>query len=148
MVPENKSGSRKINLVRIAHVFYTHKDIDKARQFLEDFGFHEVNRVGKSTYYRGLGPEPFVYVATEGSEDKFGGTAFAVESKEDLEYASKTLPNATKVHEMTEEPGGGFRVTFKDPFDGFPFHLVYGQSPSAPLERKKSGQQDFNFVRR
>jgi hypothetical protein len=29
---------------------------------------------------------------------------------------------------LTDAPGGGHCVTFKDPVDGFPFHLVHGQS--------------------
>ena len=139
------ASPRKINLVRIAHVYYTHKSIDKAREFLDDFGLLELSRVGNKTYYRGYGTEPFVYCASEGSEDVFGGAAFVVESKDDLELASKTLPNATEVHEMNE-PGGGLRVTFKDPVDGFPFHLVYGQTPLEKLETA-SLQQKFNFVR-
>lgn len=147
MPSENSASTRKINLVRIAHVFYTHKAIGNARQFLDDFGFQELSRVGKNTYYRGYGTEPFVYCASEGSEDAFGGAAFVVESKEDLEFASRTLPNATDVHEMLEEPGGGFRVTFTDPVDGFPFHLVYGQTPCSPPDGTESSQQSFNYVR-
>ncbi|KAJ5198603.1 uncharacterized protein N7498_007720 [Penicillium cinerascens] len=123
----NNSGLRCINLVRISHVYYTHRDINKARQFLEDFGFQEVKRVGKDTYYRGTGFEPFVYCAREGDEDEFGGAAFTVESEEDLEYASRTLPGASKITEFTDAPGSGLYVTFRDPADNFPFHLVYGQ---------------------
>ncbi|POR38184.1 Uncharacterized protein TPAR_01613, partial [Tolypocladium paradoxum] len=138
---------RKINLVRIAHVYYSHKNIDKARQFLLDFGFQEVERHGSKTYYRGTGSAPFVYCASGDNEDKFGGSAFVVESAEDLDYASKTLPNATPVHEVLDEPGGGFRVTFTDPVDGFPFHLVHGQKL---LERGDAdvSQRTFNFVSR
>ncbi|KAI8665760.1 Metapyrocatechase 2 [Fusarium keratoplasticum] len=121
------SALRPIRLVRIAHVYYTHKDIEKAREFLQDFGFQEARRVGKSTYYSGTGPDPFVYCAREGDEDEFGGAAFVVESIEELEYASKTLPDATEVYKLDEAPGGGYCVTFKDPVDGFPFHLVCGQ---------------------
>ncbi|PGH13188.1 hypothetical protein AJ80_06434 [Polytolypa hystricis UAMH7299] len=124
---------RKINLVRVAHVYYVHKDIEKARPFLEDFGFQEIKRVGKDTYYRGTGPEPFVYCARKGEENEFGGAAFVVESKEDLEYASKTLPEASGVYELSDAPGGGLCVTFKDPVDEYPFHLVYGQEQTSDV---------------
>lgn len=136
---------RKINLLRIAHVYYTHKDIKKAREFLKDFGFEETSQTESGIYYRGSGSEPFVYCATEGKSDSFGGAAFVVESAEDLEYASKTLPNATSVQKLVDEPGGGLRVTFQDPVDGFPFHLVYGQT----LVTKQAAVHDkvhFNFV--
>jgi len=136
---------RKINLVRIAHVLYTHKNEANAKAFLDDFGFQEVSRAGANTYYRGTSGEPFVYRLTAGDEDFFGGAAFVVESREDLDYAAQTLPNATAVHEMTEEPGGGFRVTFYDPVDGFPFHLVHGQAQVDPSDAGLL-QRRFNFV--
>jgi hypothetical protein len=85
-----------------------------------------------------------VYRAEESEKDEFGGAAFVVELYEDLEYASQTLPNATPVYNLTDAPGGGLCVTFKDPVDGFPFHLVYGQASqdnSAGLPQLK-----YNFV--
>lgn len=138
-------AERKIPLVRLAHVYYTHKDIDNATKFLLDFGFQETKRSGDRIYYRGTGTEPFVYCATAGQEDKFDGAAFVVESAEDLEFASKTLPDATPVHQLEDEPGGGSRVTFRDPVDGFPFHLVYGQS-SGESESDPHDELQFNFV--
>lgn len=122
---------RQIRLVRLAHVYYIHKDLTKATKFLDAFGLQQektVHKDKKAIYYRGTGPEPFVYCAREGDVDEFGGAAFVVESRGDLEYASQTLPGATEVYELKEAPGGGYCVTFKDPVDGFPFHLVYGQT--------------------
>lgn len=145
MAVETADSPRKINLLRIAHVYYTHKNIEKARQFLEAFGFQETLHIDDKTYYRGTGREPFVYCAIEGSEDKFGGAAFVVENAEDLDFASKTLPNATPVHELREEPGGGYRVTFQDPIDGFAFHLVHAQAPAA-AQSSAHEKIKFNFV--
>lgn len=120
---------KKIRLVRPAHVHYTHADLEKAHAFLLDFGFAETSRSadGQKIYYRGYGPEPFVYCATAGENSEFGGAAFAVESEDDLKLASETLPNASKIYEL-DAPGGGKGVTFHDPVDGFPFHLVHGQT--------------------
>lgn len=134
--------SAKIQLNHIAHVYYTHKNFDKQVQFLADFGFQKEKVVGKSIYYRGYGPEPFVYVLTAGDEDAFGGAAFAVESEEDLVLAAATLPNATPIYELTDAPGGGKCVTFNDPVDGFPMHLVYGQTMRQVTEFP---ERDFNF---
>ncbi|KAH6868865.1 oxidoreductase [Thelonectria olida] len=150
------AGLRPIRLVRIAHVYYTHKDIEKARQFLGDFGFEEAKRVGNVSYYRGTGPDPFVYCAKEGDENEFGGVAFVVESIEELEYASKTLPNATEVYQMADSPGSGYCVTFKDPMDGFPFHLVCDQASDKavalpqlrynfPMEKHRPGNATQRF---
>lgn len=144
------SVPRKISLVRIAHVYYTHKDAVSAARFLDDFGFskvegHTSTEAGR-TYYRGTGTEPFVYCLSSGAEDKFGGAAFVVESRDDLKHAAATIPGATPVHEVTDEPGGGYRVTFPDPVDGFPFHLVWGQTPVAKADGVPSCDRPFNFV--
>ncbi|KAG9503370.1 hypothetical protein J7337_006215 [Fusarium musae] len=139
------SSTRRIRLVRLAHVYYSHRDIANAHQFLKDFGFEETAKLGSKTYYRGTGTEPFVYCAVEGAEDSFGGAAFVVESFDDLTYAADTLPNATPVTKMDSEPGGGYRVTFYDPVDKFPFHLVYGQKEVDPLP-KSLPERVLNFV--
>lgn len=118
----------KIKLLRIAHVYYTHSDLDEARQFLLDFGFTIAEDRGDTLYFKGYGTDPFVYCATKGPANEFGGAGFVVESLADLELASKTLPKASAV-EDSDAPGGGKRVTFRDPVDDFPFHLVYGQTP-------------------
>lgn len=121
------SPLQKIKLVRIAHVYYTHANLAVAKQFLLDFGFSIADDRGDVVYFKGYGAEPFVYVATRGAANEFGGAGFVVESLADLELASETLPGAGAV-EDSDAPGGGKRVTFRDPVDGFPFHLVYGQT--------------------
>jgi hypothetical protein len=133
--------SRKINLVRLAHVYYTHKDLTSASKFLLDFGLQEVKQAHhaqngsqddkKVIYYHGTSAEPFLYATESGPENAFGGAAFVVESMEDLEFAARTLPGASPVLDLGKEdpsvPGGGFYVTFQDPVDGIPFRLVFGQ---------------------
>lgn len=130
---------KKIQLSRIAHVYYRYKpdDVDAAKSFMEDFGFFETKREGSRTYYRGYGVEPFVLCVEASTETKFGGAAFAVDTLEELERASKVLPKearATDVYELKDAPGGGKAVTFYDPVDGFPFHLVWGQEKAEPLK--------------
>ncbi|UQC77559.1 glyoxalase [Colletotrichum lupini] len=135
---------RKINLVRIAHINYTYQNLERAEAFFHDFGFVEASREGTRVYYRGYGPEPFVLCAEAGAKDGFGGAAFVVESEEDLEYASKTLPGASEPYELSKAPGGGRCVTFEGGVDKFPFHLVFGQ-----VIREKATvfpERDFNFV--
>ncbi|KAL3459473.1 Glyoxalase/Bleomycin resistance protein/Dihydroxybiphenyl dioxygenase [Aspergillus heterothallicus] len=135
------SGQRPIRLVRLANVYYTHTCLPKAAQFLEDFGLQPLDTKddrNKVIYYRGTSAEPFVYRAQQGDSNAFGGAAFVVESFEDLEYASKTLPNASPILDLMEDesngapgvPGGGLCVKFTDPVDGIPFRLVFGQKES------------------
>ncbi|GME29198.1 Glyoxalase/Bleomycin resistance protein/Dihydroxybiphenyl dioxygenase [Neofusicoccum parvum] len=135
--------AKRISVLRIAHVYYQHKDINDVCKFLADFGFVEERRAGERIYFRGYGTEPFVYCAEKADEDMFGGAAFAVASFEDLELAQQLIPSASEIYELDDAPGGGQCVTFHDPVDGFPFHLVYGQSPADP--RASFPQLDFNF---
>ncbi|KAH8812364.1 Glyoxalase/Bleomycin resistance protein/Dihydroxybiphenyl dioxygenase [Xylogone sp. PMI_703] len=132
---------QKIKLQRIAHIYYIHKNIDVQHQFLLDFGLSETHRTNDRIYYRGYGTEPFVYCAIKGTEDRFGGAAWVVESMEDLELAT-TLPNATLIQD-SDAPGGGKKVTFYDPVDNCPWHLVYGQTPVEMTETFPELQ--FNF---
>ncbi|KAI1336012.1 Glyoxalase/Bleomycin resistance protein/Dihydroxybiphenyl dioxygenase [Xylariaceae sp. FL0016] len=126
---------RKIRLVRIAHVYYKYDDLAKATQFLSDFGFTEEKKVGDDKiYYRGYGTEPWLLCASKAAQKEFGGAAFLVESEDDLKIASETLPKATKIYELTDAPGGGKCVTFYDPVDGFPMHLVHGQQTVPMLD--------------
>ena len=142
------SPIRKIPLVRIAHVWYKHENIDAAKQFAVDFGFTETAQMGKTTFFRGYGTEPFVLALEASDRNEFGGAAFVVESEDDLVHASRTLPKecrATEVHEMKDVPGGGKRVTFYDPVDGFPFHLVHGQT-LVEMEDPGFPVLKFNYV--
>lgn len=137
-------ANRKIKLLRIAHIYYIHTNLEKVHEFLLDFGFVETERRPDRVFYKGYGTEPFVYCAIKGQENYFGGAAFVVDSLLDLELASKTLPSATPIKEL-DGPGGGKIVTFKDPVDGYSFHLVYGQSCVEPNTDKDLPQLVFNF---
>ncbi|KAF3024141.1 hypothetical protein E8E14_006660 [Neopestalotiopsis sp. 37M] len=128
----------RITLKRIAHAYYKYADLETAIQFLTDFGFSEEKRVSEDKiYFRGYGTEPWVICAIRnpgGQENEFGGVAYTVESEEDLRIASETLPKASKIYELEDAPGGGKCVTFLDPVDGFPFHLVWGQETAHMLD--------------
>ncbi|POS69826.1 glyoxalase family protein, partial [Diaporthe helianthi] len=140
----------KIRLHRIAHVYYKYstQEVDAARLFMTDFGFFESKRVGPRTYYRGYGSEPFVLCVEASAKTEFGGAAFAVDSLAELEKAARILPPESKptdIYELTDAPGGGKCVTFYDPTDGFPTHLVYGQEKVEELD-PKFPELKLNFV--
>ncbi|KAL4772057.1 cytochrome P450 [Aspergillus nidulans var. acristatus] len=151
-------ATKPIRLVRLAHVCYTHTDLAAASRFLIDFGFHELTQTvspstgQKTIYYRGsTTQQPFIYCAREGPEDAFDGAAFVVESREELDYAAKTLPGSAGIVDLEAEgvPGGGLSLTFHDPVDGFPFHLVWGQR-GREEEGEKQGEDclpvlQYNF---
>ncbi|RYC63977.1 hypothetical protein CHU98_g2239 [Xylaria longipes] len=136
------TSPRKVQLVRIAHVYYKYPDLEEAKQFFLDFGFTEEKRISndesggddEKIYFRGYGAEPWVLCATKSDKPEFGGAAFVVESEEDLRIATMTLPNASGIYELEDAPGGGRCVTFHDPVDGWPMHLVHGQRSADMLD--------------
>lgn len=65
----------------------------------------------------------------QAEKSEYMGGAFLVESKEDLELATKLIPGASKLH--AAGPAGGYRVTFQDP-DGSPVNLVWGIEETGP----------------
>ncbi|KAL2043004.1 hypothetical protein N7G274_004062 [Stereocaulon virgatum] len=141
-------GPDQIQLVRIGHVYYTHKDFHRAHSFLQAFGLTEVKRLNagqpnEKIYYRGYGTEPWLYCSSKGEHDEFGGAAFVVESRKDLETATRVVPNASKIYALADAPGGGECVTVRDPLDGFPVHLVYGQTQREMTEDYE--ERAFNF---
>lgn len=139
-------AERKINLKRIAHVYYTHANLEKAHEFLLDFGLSVTQQSADEIYYRGYGTETFVYCGRRGAEDTFGGAAFVVDSMEDLELATKKIPEASKIYK-SNAPGGGKCVTFHDPIAGreWPWHLVYSQTPVEMTDIPGAGLQLPNF---
>lgn len=146
----NTDNPEKIKLHHIAHVYYKYstEEVDAARFFMTDFGFFEAKRVGPRTYYRGYGSEPFVLCVEASTKTEFAGTAFAVESLDELQKAAKILPAEVKptgIYDLEDAPGGGKGLTFFDPVDGFPMHLVYGQEPVEELD-PKFPELKLNFV--
>jgi len=122
-------------LVKTAYVSYFHTDLAKTRQFLEDFGLHAIEEgaTEDTVYFQGYGTEPYCYVAQKSTNEsnEFGGAAFVVESREELNYAAR-IKGATQIRPLNA-PGGGEIVTVHDPM-GFPLHLVYGQSEKLALD--------------
>lgn len=88
-------------------------------------------RTDNEIWYRGYGPDNYVYYATKGDKTFLGG-AFEVASKKDLDKAAK-IPGASEIQELRNAPGGGYMVTVTDP-EGFPLNLVFGQQPVVPQD--------------
>jgi len=84
---QQKNGidrSKQIKLVKVAHMRYQHPDLDVISNFLLDFGMQIVDAKEDKVWYRGYGPDQYVYFAQRG-EKKFLGGTFEVETYEDLE---------------------------------------------------------------
>ena len=125
---QKKNGidrSKQIKIVKISHMRYQHPELSKITKFLKDFGMHIVKQTEDKLWWGGYGPDPYVYYCQKGSEKKFLGGTFVVESYQELEKATK-LPDASEIKEMKDAPGGGYIVTVHDP-NGFPVNLIFGQ---------------------
>ncbi|PKS08385.1 hypothetical protein jhhlp_005329 [Lomentospora prolificans] len=126
LAPEDQ----RIRILRTAYVVYYHSDLTKIRKFYADFGLAIAEERENEIFFKGYGTEPFIYVARKGDgQSKFGGGAYEVESRAELEKAA-ALPGASPIAKL-DAPGGGEVVTLTDPI-GFNVFLVYGQTSKEP----------------
>ena len=121
-------NDQRVRILRTAFTVYYHNDLIKTHKFYLDFGLKIAEeRPDGQIFFKGYGTEPFVYVAKQADgESKFGGAAYEVESREELEKAAR-LPGASPISNL-DAPGGGEIVTLTDPI-GFKVFLVHGQTP-------------------
>ena len=100
-IPIVENSPEKVQLSRIAHVYFEHSDLETFIKFAADFGFVEAAQNEKTIYYRGYGKDPYIYVASQSEtrRSRFLGTAFV--AKDEVTF---------------ERPNGTF------------FHVVYGQT--------------------
>lgn len=123
-------GDSRIRLLKTAFVIYYHAELETAREFLLDFGLEIASeKRGSDIFFKGYGTEPFVYLArqsTSGSSG-FGGAAYEVESRHELERAARLSGATSAIIQLDTFPGGGEMVTLTDPV-GHKVHLVHGQS--------------------
>ncbi|OQO06633.1 hypothetical protein B0A48_08420 [Cryoendolithus antarcticus] len=122
----NIDPSARVQIVKLAHMRYQHPDLEEITTFLRDFGMHIAKRTETEIWYRGYGPDQYVYYAVKG-EKKFLGGTFEVESEAELEKASR-IPGAGKIEDLSDAPGGGKLLILRDP-EGFLINLLYGQTP-------------------
>ena len=142
----------KVRVVRLAHVHYAHPDLQRAVDFLFDFGMTEAGKESQRYYLCGYGMQPYVYVAEQSRDDKrhFLGGYWVVESEAELEKAAN-LANASPIKNL-EGPGGGKVVTLADP-NGNLVGFVWGQKlrttgseQAGTLNKTEDGFQQLNFA--
>jgi catechol 2,3-dioxygenase-like lactoylglutathione lyase family enzyme len=109
--------------VDVAYARYQVADLDRAEEFLTDFGLTVVERSATELFLCGTGPAPFLYQAVLGAESRFLGAGLRVESADDLARLS-ALRGSGPI-EPTGAPGGGKRVRMRMP-DGFEIDAVHG----------------------
>ena len=138
-LPSISNSPSKIQLERIAHVYYEHPDLDAFHQFALDFGLVEAFRDNDHILYRGYGVDPYCYVARRASTKSpaFGGAAWIAQSQADFDKAA-AMDGAT-VTNLAPFPGSGKKATVKTPSGNF-IHVVYGQ------EERQSAKQPVSWL--
>ena len=76
--------SKQVRIVKLAHMRYQHPELETITTFLRDFGMHAVKSTDDQAWFRGYGPDQYVYYAKKGPKKFLGGT-FEVETYADLE---------------------------------------------------------------
>lgn len=117
----------------LAYLLFERPDLEKAEQFLNDFGLQTVSCSPQALYLRGAGPEPFCYRVQRAEKPRFIGFGFTVFSREDLIQLSQ-LPGASTI-QPAAYPGGGELVRLTDP-SGFTVEAICGQTPAEVLPHR------------
>lgn len=60
----------KVQLSRVAHVYFDHANLNVFTNFAKDFGFVEAASNGRTICYRGYGRDPCIYVASQCSNGR------------------------------------------------------------------------------
>lgn len=129
-----------VKATALAYLIFERPDLDRAVQFLRDFGLSESQRDEQTLYMRGTGTAPYCYRVHKGTKARFIGAGFCVASPSDLEKLAK-LPSASVI-QPASGPGGGSRVTLTDP-SGFTIEAICGQQMAEELPHR--GPLYFNF---
>ncbi|KAL1857771.1 hypothetical protein Plec18167_001827 [Paecilomyces lecythidis] len=139
------AAENRVQLLKTAFVVYYHADLERAKTFLLDFGLTiALENQGKEIYFQGYGTEPYVYVARQSEgQSFFGGAAYVVDSREQLEKAHKYLGGT--IPRSLDGPGGGEVVSLTDPLGNY-VHLIWGwqekQRQSIELEKLDVNYED------
>src|SRR5437879_8886289 len=98
----------------VLNVAFERRDVAQMRRFAQDFGFHPVNAVGDTQYFRGHGDAPYLLSLCPSTRDVFSGFSFAARTAGDLEKFAQETGAAI---ESMQGPGGGRAVHLTDPED-------------------------------
>jgi len=114
----------------LAHLVFERPDLDRAEDFLTDFGLALAKRTHDAVYLRGAAPSPYCYRLHRAPKPRFVGAGFLVDSREELERLAR-IDGASAI-EPSEHPGGGDRVLLRDP-SGFVVEVLHGRTPVAAI---------------
>jgi hypothetical protein len=119
----------------LAFLRWERRSLDSAAQFLADFGFQDIQHKAGSLTARGTSPSPAIFVAQQGAENRFVGSAFVMSPDTDLQVYVREM-GATPL-DAAQIPGGGHGVQLVDP-GGHTVWLLQGQQQKPALPNRES----------
>ncbi|KAJ5391994.1 hypothetical protein N7509_007484 [Penicillium cosmopolitanum] len=135
-IPMVKNSPQKVQLGRIAHVYFEHADLEAFTRFAKDFGFVEAARKGNTIYYRGYGRDPYVYVASQSPvrRSTFLGAAYVAKDEENFKKAA-AMPGSA------QEAGRGARGRRDGDFCEAEWDIPLHYGPfNTPFDKPRKGQ--------
>jgi len=131
-----------VKATALAYLMFERPDLDRALQFLQDFGLELVTRSEGMLFMRAAGREAYCYVVQRGPEARFLGAGWRVGSQEDLLKLAQ-LSQKSDIETVTW-PGGGQRVRLEDP-SGFLADVIFGQAEIEPHPERAPIQLNTPF---
>src|SRR5271157_353073 len=125
-LPRSRAPAVKANALLCAH--FERPDLNRARDYLVDFGLSVATQSEDELFLRGAGSTPYIYRVSRGAAARFLGFGLSVPSAGDL----KTLAKASgRSVEQADGPGRGAVVRLVDPL-GVAVSVHHGFAPVAP----------------
>jgi catechol 2,3-dioxygenase-like lactoylglutathione lyase family enzyme len=118
----------------LAYLVFERPNLHRAEDFLSDFGLLLVSRTRDVLYMRATAPSPFCCRVHRAPKARFVGAGFLVGTRAELERLA-AIEGASPI-ERSEHPGGGERVTLRDP-SGFTIEVVHGQAPAEEIAARE-----------
>ncbi len=118
-----------VKVTDLAYVRLQVPDLDQMEEFLVHFGLSRSARTADTLYMRGTDAPHHVHIAHKGP-NRFLGIGYHAGTEDDLKTLAKA-PGSSGV-ETIDEPGGGKRVTLREP-NGYAIEVLHGQQKLAPI---------------
>src|SRR5208337_4636731 len=109
-LPRSRAPVVKADALLYAH--FERPDLNRARDYLVDFGLLVVSQSDDELFLRGAGSTPYIYRVSRGAATRFVGFGLSVPSADGLKALAKTVSRPV---EQADGPGGGAVVRLVDP---------------------------------
>lgn len=122
-----RSRNPMVKVDGLAWLEFEKPDLDRAEQFLTDFGFTVSDRMPDTLLLRGRQASTACLVVRRGRRPRFVGPAFRATARSDLDRLADGMGGTVTAH------WGGHTVVLRDP-SGFPVRVVHGipELPALP----------------